>query len=345
MRKLFYLVPVGCASLVASPIMVYGTSYLSKSGSTDAYSHIKAFERLAQEGFYTPIYWGQTVVGFLMVRLHNLFGWDYLTMFALFSSLTVLAVSLVLFKVSGNVVSGTLVVTLALIAAQGVLSMYVISATFEMMNLFVFLPLAVWLASKGFKSSQVRYLIGSIVLFATVSLFHASGFYTVPTALATSGVLAIRRDFRASGFYCLIAVLSLLLICLFSTSGTFIPKAAVTNIISPGEVVVSTVYTPMTLSYIVCYLSPIVLILLPIGLVGVYILRKRVVLDSYTLMYLGAFVAVLVFSIVSRVSVDWVRSLFVLSTVLAMIAGMLLGAVAQPCLRRAGLESKEGQIV
>lgn len=180
-----YILLIILLLIILLPPAVHGYVYPNKGDDTAV--HLGAIEMMSPGSLPQMAYWGQAIVGVPMKFVSDLTGWGLDGIYLWWSYTMLALVGVVLYLVVGSLVNrwaGIIAAVMVLFVTQGVMYLFHYGQIFDIVNMFVILPIAVWflvrwLAGKG---SQWENGIMSVGMFALFSIFHSSGEYA-PYAL------------------------------------------------------------------------------------------------------------------------------------------------------------------
>lgn len=171
--------------IILLPPAVHGYVYPNKGDDTAV--HLATIEMISADSLPQMAYWGQAIVGVPTKFLSDTTGWGLDGIYLWWSFGMLALVGVVLYLVVGSLVNrwaGIIAAVMVLFVSQGVTYLFHYGQIFDIVNMFVILPVAVWFLVRWLtgKGNQWENGVMSLGMFALFSVFHSSGEYA-PYAL------------------------------------------------------------------------------------------------------------------------------------------------------------------
>ena len=179
--------------VVLLPPALHGYTY--PSVGDDAAAHLENMDRIRAGEEPIMSYWGTAIVGYPLVWVAEALNLSNDTVYVWWSYAMVALAGVVMYLVVSSIVNrwaGITAAGLVLFGTQGLMYLFNYGVMFDIVNMAVILPVALWLSVKWLKYGGWGYGIGAVLAFCLFSVFHTSGEYLIyVSALLLAGYLLL----------------------------------------------------------------------------------------------------------------------------------------------------------
>jgi hypothetical protein len=170
--------------------------------STDIVQHTAVIQAIV-DGQPLPwiLYIGELVVGYPLAGIIKLTGFDDRSVYIWFNFIALIGAAFSLFFVTRKLVGNKaswLSVPITMFCSVSILAMFTAGVVFNVVNMYVIFPWAVYFVVKWITQKRLYYWMLSVLMLGLFFIFHASGMY-LPFAMAMFCGLAVL--YRCKGKY------------------------------------------------------------------------------------------------------------------------------------------------
>ncbi len=322
------------AIIIVLPPLIY--HYVYPNVSDDSSEHLKVFDKIVVNPFGTEvIYLGQWIVGFLIGltgHIDVIFLW--------FSFIVLLAIGIMIFFITSkmiNIQAGLLAIPLVMFCTTAIISLFEHGILFNLINMYLVLPVAVILMVYWISAQKNIYLISSMIAFGLFSIFHTSGLYLtyiiIPFGLLLTGILIWKKRKKLATrviVYCFGLAIMNQLLTIYATPKAVKRVAGATTSNLLNNTVYSGVLPPTIFEFFNSYLSSMTTLFLIVSVGFLIVYRKRAwsILSEkgkIFLLFLLVTIAALGFASFTKYTFDPTRIAFDLAVTLAIFTACTSG--------------------
>ena len=332
-HKVTVFVIILFVGIVLSPLVLHNQTYPMVSGDTE--HHIDNIFQM-QNGENVYLYAGELIIGKIVILIDKVTDKGLMDSFLFINYLALAGIVLTLVLVAGKLVNkkaGLLVIPVALFCTQSILKLFAWGTIFSIINMYIILPIALFMLVRWFIKKQKMYLIASFVMFGLFGAFHPTAIY-VPLAFAIffpAYMFVKRNDGRRELLK--IGALGVGIITIVLVSAYF-AQPVITGIVSHSVAIVTTgssdvAYPVITfMNFIFSFVTMATLGILIISIAGIIQYRKEMKMTNGTQTFLwiiACFIPPMAIMAFTEVMVAPARSCADMSTMIAIIAACLAG--------------------
>jgi len=332
--------------VIILPLLIYG--YVYPTAGDDSAQHLLVIDAVSKGEAVNFLYWGQAIVAYPIrflskwteVSTDNLFLW--------FNYLALIAVGITFYFVLSRLVNrwaGLLAVPITIFCTHSILRQFYFGTIFNIINMYVILPLAIFFAIRWFTEYRLYQALVSLLLFVTFSVFHTTALYLLPFIASFFVVIVVykllKRDrtklVKTACFGACVIGLSLVLVRLLPYSQTLTTQATTraagvvttTPTIASVPTAIAPTSSAVTLGNFLSYgLGPTTLVILCLSIAALIMYRKKLMLTRSSKLFivaLACFAIVLLPASFTQLSDYAYRQALDLSSILAIATACLAG--------------------
>ncbi len=316
--------------IVILPPLIHG--YIYPTVGDDTAAHLAIFDRI-KAGTYgnVPMILSYRVIGYPLAWVSNWSGLSVDVLFLWFNYIALILIGLTIYIVVARLIdkkAGWLALVVTLFGAQGILFQFYYGQVFNAINMGIILPLLLFFSVRYLTQGRVYQFILAILFGVLFGAFHTSGVYLPFVAGLTTVVYLVYRLFKRARVN--LRVVSLGGSLVFLSAIAFL--VSITNVDDLWNAVFHqlnlTLSVPIT-SFLMGIVSPTVLVMLAFVVVFLKDILKNISFEGKMLaVILLCMSVVLAVAAFAKLSLDPFRQALDLSTVLALLAVVLVGAIA-----------------
>lgn len=155
-------------------------NYTYPSVGDDAAAHLENMDRIRNGEEPVMSYWGTAIVEYPLVWIAEVLGASNDTAYVWWSYGMMALAGIVLYLVVSSLANrwaGVTAAGLTLFGTQGAMYLFNYGVMFDIVNMMVILPVAIWLGVRWLSRGGWWYGIGAVMVFCLFSVFHTSGEY------------------------------------------------------------------------------------------------------------------------------------------------------------------------
>jgi hypothetical protein len=120
------------------------------------------------------------IVGYPLDLIANIFHTNKDVLFFWFNYIVLFGIGLSLFYILKNLINlatGLLTLLIPIFASYSILLLFYSGVIFNLINICIILPFAIYFMIKYIQTIKAKYAVGSVLMFALFSIFHITGIY------------------------------------------------------------------------------------------------------------------------------------------------------------------------
>jgi hypothetical protein len=171
---------IGGIVLLAYPWISKDAIYQSIMISFDTHNHSDVITAYAQGLYPKTLYFGQKVFGFILGKIASVLPIAPIGLFVLFTEISLVVAGVTTYFVFSRLVNkrtGILAVLLSMFCANGLIFMFKVGITFDLINMYIILPMAIFFSVRYLTRGKIWYLVGALAMVAIFSIFHLTSIY------------------------------------------------------------------------------------------------------------------------------------------------------------------------
>lgn len=341
-RIVYVILLVIMVAVLIMPMLTHNSIVKLIEDSSDMDTHL----RVINGELNIARYYGAIILGYILnLIIHSdVSGTAYLW----FNFVALVAVALGLIYITRQLVNkeaAMLIIPVALFCTTGILALFQYGVIFNIINMYLILPFALYFTVRWFVGGKYWNAIVAIALVALFSVTHYTALYlpyAIGLAIVLSGVYVVvvkksKHLKKIIPFGAVIIILNLGLSFMFLRNAGALHRQAIPFLLRIPETIYVEVSSLVLTSFeigigsvLLMHLSLVTISILAISAIGLFLLRKDVVLSQGSkifLFILGCFIVVMSCGLIVSGIAGTNRLAIDLATVIAIFTACIAGIV------------------